>query len=394
MIKKTDTKPARSQSEIALRKRRFTILIALLLIAACGYGYQSYWRPYQLFQQAKNVSSNNFKVSERLLEDAIIAAGGSYPEAELFRATILGSHGFWDEAMGAFSLIEDKEKLNSNKVITLGELAAGSGQVHLARNCFKAALKSAPEANVYRHLIRLELSVGNEDRARTYCQQLLSIDAEDPTAWQVLGTVAMRQMEPTVARDAFRKALSLGVAEASLVREDLVQVLIDNGEYDGARTELKKLKSEGPLTVRASLEDAYLLRLSGESQQALVVTEQLIESNNPPPLPAILLAGILNLDLAHLEIAVAFLKQVVEVQPHNKEAHFKLALAYRQLDQDEQAKEHLSQSQYLTDQAITLLEVIESLEQNPGNEDLRNQAIELYDSLGKKEEAERLRRIR
>ena len=107
-----------------------------------------------------------------------------------------------------------------------------------------------------------------------------------------------------------------------------------------------------------------------------------------------LVAGILNLDLAHLEIAVAFLKQVVEVQPHNKEAHFKLALAYRQLDQDEQAKEHLSQSQYLTDQAITLLEVIESLEQNPGNEDLRNQAIELYDSLGKKEEAERLRRIR
>ena len=109
-------------------------------------------------------------------------------------------------------------------------------------------------------------------------------------------------------------------------------------------------------------------------------------------LRAHLLRGLLWLDKDQPEKAAFSLEIVVSGQPYNKEAHHKLAQAYRQTNQIEKAQLHAGKAQKLTNQAVELLEKVEQLRADPTNSELRQRVSGLYEMLGQPEQAIRIPR--
>lgn len=375
------------------RWRRLLLSLIILLIVGGTYTYRTVVLPRQLYDEAVKAALKNAPHAEQLAEQAIELSGGNYPQAELLRVRLLGVLGYWTEALGAFSLIDDFSNIAVDELVDVGNFAAQAQAIHLARNCYLAALESdATSVDALRQLIRLELSVGNEGRARKYCADLLTIDDKDATAWHILGVIALNQMEPDVAISSLQKAIDFGVQPQVPIREDLIQAMIDSGDYVGARRHLNELEKQGELTQRAQLENAYLLRLEGDADQAMKIVQHALDNQQGNLTAVIQLAGLLSFDLGQTEEAIKYFTKVLEVQPFNKEVHFKIAAAYRRMGEAELATEHLLESQKLTDQAIELQTVVESLKLTPDDNQLRKRAVELYRQLGKHDQADRLSR--
>lgn len=371
--------------------RRIFVFSIILMIVGGIYVHRTVLRPRQLYREALNTASKNAPQAEELAALAIELSGGNFPQAELLRVRLLGTLGYWTEALGALSLIDDFDDVEINELLAVGNFAAQAQANHLARNCYLAALeKDGKSTEVLRQLIRLELSVGNESRARRYCADLLGIDDQDATAWHVQGAIALNQMEPDIAIMSMKRALKFGAQPQVSIREDLIQALIDSGDYPGARQQLEHLSTLGELSDRAQLENAYLLRLEGHTDQAMEIVQSALNTGRENMSAVNQLAGMLSFDLGKTEEAIGYFKKVLEVQPYNKEVHFKIAAAYRRQNNEAMATRHLLESQKLTDQAIELQSVVEKLKLVPDDHKLRKRAIELYRQLGKPAQADRL----
>ena len=116
------------------------------------------------------------------------------------------------------------------------------------------------------------------------------------------------------------------------------QDLLANLETDKARQELS-----------ASLGYAHFLRVKGDWSEAIELVTRHIQSD-PEATPALMLRGIIELERKNFTSAKADLQLVVQHQPANKEAHYKLAMALRELNQIEEAQKHIEISRQLAEQ--------------------------------------------
>ena len=331
------------------------MLVALL----AGLGVMALLRtgPADLLRQAQTTWHSDPAVAERILERSIELSGGDFPQAQLLRCRVLGSLGRWTEALGCFSLIREPAGCDQQELIDLAGEARRAGQDLLAGLSLQAANRPGPrQAAALRELILLERAETATDSLRQHCQELKSLTPDDAFPWQIEAELYRQQRKVLPAIAAYRQALRLTIAAdaAQALRSDLVGLLIDAGDLASARTELQTLLDAGKASPELMLKDAYLLRLEGKPTATLAKVDELLSAS--PSTAARMLRGELYLDLGRHAEAVADLTQVVEEQPSNKEAHYKLSQAYLRLGEREKAQRHLDESQRLTREAVERLE--------------------------------------
>ncbi len=354
-------------------------------------------RPQRLFEEAERQVAIDLSESERLLEEAIAAADGDFPDAQFLYCQVLAAQRRWDEALGAFGSISDASGIEPSGLVEFAGRARAGGADLLMLLALRAARQPGPELpDVLRKLIAIEIQAGRLELALENCRELLDLEPEDGVAWRILGTILLEQKEPAAAANAFEKALArLRVpGQLALVRQHLVEALLDAGLTENAREQLKILSESHVLSDETKLQEAYLDRLEGQADAAIKTVETLLEQtrSNEVKLRAHLLRGLLWLDKDQPEKAAFSLEIVVSGQPYNKEAHHKLAQAYRQTNQIEKAQLHAGKAQKLTNQAVELLEKVEQLRADPTNSELRQRVSGLYEMLGQPEQAIRIRR--
>lgn len=379
-------------------RRRFRLTRLLLpgAVALCALAYyrERFYLPDRMLTEAIATSSRSLYEAEKLVTNAIDQAGGLYPEAELFRAQLLAAQGRGDEALGQFSLIAHPEELPADKLCELGRVAMSRREMLLAEKAFASVPEESESyLQVLRSLIQIHFEMGKDDQTIVECRRLVELEPHDTTAWQVLGTIAMNRKDLSEALTAFQKCLQYSKDPQQLreTREDLIQVLIDQGNTIEAGKELAALANvSGPLSPRAIIEQAYLFRLEGQAENAIPLLEPLVRREDTFQVRALFLRGLLYADIGEDKKALADLTAVTDRQPWHKEAHHKLSILWSRAGNTSLAGEHRQKAERLTDLALELLEASAQLAKDPTNMDVRKRVAFLYEQLGQSDQAQRL----
>lgn len=294
------------------------VLLGVLLILGLAALWQARQRPQRLFEEASSLMASDPSAADRLLEEAVAAAGGQFPEAQLTRCQLLASQGLGDEALGGFSDIRDPASLPARDLSELAEVARASGSMLLAELALKAAHRPGPDLpDVLRQSIRFHLETDQNDRALEECQELLKSAPDDVSAWQVQGAILPERKRPPEAETAFREALKhpSSIEQQSQIREQLTRVLLDQGRTEEARQELDLLREASPLTAEARLMDADVDRLQGDWGRARQTVDWLLANAPASELQARLPNAMLWIDQREPARAIPDLEIVVVRQP-------------------------------------------------------------------------------
>lgn len=374
--------------------RTWICLIALLL-AGGGLFAWNLGRSQRLFDEAQEIFATHPERAAQLLARSIDAAGGDYPAAQLLRCRALGAAGRWDEATGLFSLIEDKSACGPRELVRLAREAQRANAEALAEMALVAANRpGAEQAAVLRQLISLEFERAPSEEALAHCRELARIAPDDPFPWQVEGRLQERRKEALAAVDAYREALRRKpkARQELEIRMALAGLLIDSGELSSAREEMNRLLANPAAAEAVRMKDAYLLRLEGRWQAALEKVQSVLV-DDPCSAGALMLRGILYFDRGRFAQAAEDLRRVVAAQPFNKEAHYKLAQAYLRLDRPQEAETHLQTSNRLTELNLEIMALEARVRDNRTDRALVSQLAELYEEVGRSQDAGRLRSL-
>lgn len=377
------------------RKLRLALLILLLIgLAGCYYWFRTQ-RPQQLIEQASQLAASDPEQAEQLLAQAIQLSGNSHSDAQLFRIALLIRLGNADEALGQLTMIKQPESLPQESILQLVQAANQRDMFYLSENLLLAALSQEPERlRVLRSLLEVQLIQGKAESALQTSQQILEVDPEDANAWRILGTYYLPQKKHVEAEQAFRNALKYSQipGQRQSIFKQLIAVLIDQGLAGQARTELERYREQFPLANDVTLQEASIYRLEGQAAQGLELMNDYIARMESAEIAAHHVRGLLLIDLNQNERAAQDLERVVNAQPWNYEAHYKLALAYRRLDQEEKSNHHQQLADKYRLLRIELLEKTNKLREQPDDISLRNRVAELFETFGNAEQAQELRK--
>lgn len=390
-MKATRPRPAEKRPRSA--RTRLVFLLATAVVGAAALYWQRE-RPRRLYEEAQRAFLAQPQAAERLLEQSVEAAGGNYPEAQLLRCRALGAMGRWDAAIGLFSMIEDSSTCSSRDLLQLASEAQRAGFTQFAEMALTAANRPGEDqAEALEQLIRLEADQASPEAALKHCRQLQQVASEEPFAWLAEGRLQQQRKEALAASRAFREALRRSKSERQQaeIRVELVSSLMDAGDLAAARVEMDWLTARADARDAIPLKEAYLLRLEGRLGDALEKVDRLL-SQSPDSAAPLMLRGILYYDEGRFREAADDLARVVEIQPFNKEAHYKLGQAYQKLGENDKAAVHLSRSDELTQNALEALALEAQVRKEPANRAAAARLAELYERLGRVAEAESVRR--
>jgi len=178
---------------------------------------------------------------------------------------------------------------------------------------------------------RVSSSEGRE-RARQYAQAALALSPSSPDAHDVMGDLALDELDPDAAEAEFRKSLDVEPG-ASARRTKLGEALRLQGRFDEAIAELREAIRSDPSSARAHNGLALALRAQGnvmdsiaEYRETLRLDPDFIEAHNGL---AVVLAG-----QGRLEDAVAEFREIVRIDPDSTIGYYNLAYALADLDRD------------------------------------------------------------
>lgn len=371
---------------------RLSVAVAVLAVALGIFWSRD--SATSLCRQARASLASDPLTAERLAERSIAAALGPYPEADLLRCRALGALGKWTEAIGGFSLIAHPEQCPPADMVDLGRAAAAADQWLLASLALQAAKTAgATGEGFWRLSIVVNERRGDFAAVLADCESLAQAEPRDPFPWQVRARVHQQRGELVPAIHALREALARPASELEefALRTLLVEGLLSVGEIATARVELDRLLQQEEIPPALHVKNAFLLRMEGSLEPALAEVDRALESDPQSP-QALFLRGMLHLDLGAAAAAAADLERALAINPYNKEAHYKLAEAYRRLNRQREADEHLARSQELTAWRLEVLQQLERATVHPDDREVKRRLAELYESVGEPEPAARWRR--
>jgi len=382
----------------ASKRTRITIsspMIAVLL-AVLGIGGFYYWStaPQRLFRQAENIHESEPLQAQHLLEEAIYLSEGDYPEAELLLCKILLLRGKPVESLGAWGLLEDSATLPAADLWELAELAMQTQFDPLSDRVLKVTT-NIPEyrERALESLVQSHLRRQLWGSAERYSRELLDEGWESAVAWYVLGRNAYQRKQLLNSREAFRKCLALSddTELSQRAHLSLIAVLYDEGLVDRMRAEIDRYRDRHGNTPQLAFYESRLLRLQGRISESLELLSSHDVTHPELVVPARQLRANLLLDLDRNVEAVSDLQFVVNKQPWNHEARYKLSLAYRRLGRMADSEAQLELSQEYAEDKLELLALESQLGEGEPSAEVRQRLVELYQRFGQNEKANRLK---
>jgi len=364
----------------------------LLLTVACGVSWY-FGRPYLLVYQAKSLLVTDPKRAAELLEDAVASAGDRFPDAQVLWCRALLRSGRWQEALGCFSQIKNPELTDGAALLDLAGDARADNLTLLAEMSLGAISPSnthRPEA--LEHLIDIRKQKGDLNGILSLASELATLQPEDASPWQSMAYAHEQMMLLPVAAKDYREYL----AREQIPRErvsglrSIIRILIHLGEKEDARERQDELAH---LTVCHSpnavdqLNEGRLRRLEGDIDGAWNQATAIIQDDKNSFL-AIELRGTLSMDRVDYVAAESDFRTVINHEPWNKQAHYKLALTFARLGREKEAEVHFKENRRLLEFSNRILELQNKLVLTP---DEKSELINALEQTGLKTIADQMR---
>jgi tetratricopeptide (TPR) repeat protein len=273
-------------------------------------------------------------VHDPLLWPPMTALG---PFAEQRRAVTERAEAALTQAVREFGEIPEESELAdqatpglAEAVALLRDLGRAAPLTDLIERLRKFVERHPDHVEAHRRLAQFYIDLNALSPALSELQQVARLDPDDGRPWRVMGLIYRDTLREGSAIDAYRQALQrrLEPHVAAEVREELAQLLLDQGFPQEALEVLQ----QAPTWLRKAppcrtIEAAALWAVHRKSEARRLVEAALAE--DPHHVPALRLVGKMFLDEDEPRQAIAYLRQALELRPHDEKARHMLADAYR-----------------------------------------------------------------
>ncbi|MFO0816874.1 MAG: hypothetical protein U1A77_02955 [Pirellulales bacterium] len=373
-------------------RRRLVILCLVGVVAVALLVYQRATRPNPdaLIAEARRLWTRQPVEANLKLEEAIAAAGGRLPRAQVLRCRLLLDHRLVPELTAYVETAGNDLAEDEEGVLELADEAQRLGEPRLA--VLLASLiphDSTRRAEALRRLVEAEQQAGRFDEALRYAHEWAQKEPRKASPRLEAARSLRRQLRLLPAIEECRMAEQLvepGSEEEHRVLRELVEMLVTARDAAGARAAFDRLVKLTDQQQDLALVEAYVLRFEGRADEALARLDDELR-NRPSSVEARFLRGVVLYDAARYRESVQVLKEVVERQPTHKEARYKLAQALQRLGDGEAARPHLEASACLTKLAEERLALQETASRSPPDPVAVRRLAEVCRELGFEQEA-------
>jgi len=352
--------------------------------------------PEKQLVQALILETSDPHQSLRLLDSCIHASAEDAPTAQVVRCRVLLLLRRSDEAFASFQRIARPTEAGSDELLRLAHAAHVAGNLPFAQRVFEVAGPAALSNPV---VLRewIDVIYQQEDRTETIrlCREYAKLVPEGSFPWLVSASIHHENNSGSLAIDDYREALrrKLPDAEAARVRFQLVSLLMERGDISEARQHcdlLLKASVDANSNELVAIINAELLFREGNFEESTEVVETLLKKN-PNSLVALMIRGFLKFESGKFSEAIEDLRGVVQKDPYNQRAHYKLGQALQKTQQTEAAAIHFQRSEELVKLSSEVMVVGNLLANQPGNRSLQLKLAELNEQRGNFREAARWR---
>ncbi len=353
--------------------------------------------PENQLAQALILETSDPHQSLHLLDACINASGGNAPIAQVVRCRVLLHLRRSDEAFASFQRIARPTEAGSDNLLRLAHAAHVAGNLPFAQRVFEMAGPAALSNPV---VLRewIDVVYQQEDRTETIrlCREYAKLVPKESFPWLVSASIHHENNSGSLAIDDYREALrrKLPDAEAARVRFQLVSLLMERGDIPEARQHcdlLLKASVDANSNELVAIINAELLFREGNFEKSTEVVETLLKKN-PNSLVALMIRGFLKFESGKFPEAIEDLRGVVQKDPYNQRAHYKLGQALQKTQQTEAAAIHFQRSEELVKLSSEIMVVSNLLANQPGDRSLRQKLAELNEQRGNVREAARWRK--
>ena len=342
-----------------------------------------------LLKKGLEAQAQDPELGKQFFKKAIQTKDGDYPNAQLALCNLKATQGEWSTALADFSAI-DKTTLRSDLLIDFGSEAIQSGDLTTAISIFEDIRQrnDGQCTPALRELAQLYQSTHQQEKL---IDVLNAITERDPSDYVHLGALIQ------VLSGTFRNAECLAVIRRALahsappayeteLRFQCLAQLIALGKSEQAWEEVLRLESLDAQALRLETTRIELYRLEGRLEDALDAIQRIfpqVEQDSA----AYLMRGSVYFDMADYEHAVTDFERLVQLQPYDERAHYKLSETYRLLGKLDSAQSHRETTQKIRSLRRQLNSLLQTFSTAP-DEETRNALAQLYQALGEEQTAQ------
>lgn len=141
-------------------------------------------------------------------------------EARLFRAYIYMQRREYKEARVDYNVVLEQDVKNKTARIGLVMLDEKEGRFQSAMDAMNRLVSEYPrDVSVLKMRANMEWEHGQLDAALYDLDEVLKIDARDASSYVMKGDIYLEQKKKSDAREAYEKAIDLGVSRAELIEK-------------------------------------------------------------------------------------------------------------------------------------------------------------------------------
>ena len=300
----------------------------------------------------------------------------------LLRARLMLRGGNYVSALDQLTRLNYEGKLRKPALLLTGEALYWLQRLAEAEKIFRQVLSEHPDSvRAHRWLGAIHYDLGAYDLAVVHLQKLAELQPDDFSPHRLIGLMAHDFEDEKNAIEHYRKALDrkppIGVREE--IVHELAEAHINQREYDAAVEILNQ--SGGGDVVKALLAECYWGM--GEHDRARKLLERAARGPEGNDRRILLLQARISLESNDAEAAIAILKRALQVDAHDAECRYQIALAYRKLGRNDESEVHMklrSESQALKER---LTELNLQANREPRNAGIREELAEVCEKLGK-----------
>jgi tetratricopeptide (TPR) repeat protein len=358
---------------------RLGVIVGLTVIFFLTWQYA---RPFLVIRQSRQLLENEPEQAAKLLERYVSESQEDEVQGRVLWAHALLKSGRWQDALGCFSQIRSPGNAKSHDLLKLAEEAIARKTMLLAVLSLDAIdSESVDRPEAVEKLMTLHLENGSHTRVTELAKELSQLQPSNPAGPLAMARVHEIAIDLPAAAHDYRAALGceLQPSERSNTLRAFVRTLIKLGETKEARSHLEQLRQHSGLTsVEDQISEVRLLRLEGSLEAALKQAGDVV-LNNPDNLEIREIRGTIAMELRNYMEAESDFRFLVQRQPLNKEAHYKLASTLAKLNRPEEAAVHFAENRRLLELSNRVVQ-LQSLK-NPTPEE-QGELISVLEKLG------------
>jgi tetratricopeptide (TPR) repeat protein len=368
---------------------RSSAIAVLLLFIAAGSGIAGVWLWASYHLRAGRSALEHYHNAEAVTHlKAVLTVWPHDPETLLLAARAARRAGSFDDADRLLDRCQEVQPDNDSLVLERICLRAERGETDSVEKYCQALIERNDPASplVFEALAKGYLRGYQLQKAQTLLQEWLEHEKDNPQALLIQGQLEDLKLRYADAVKSYRAALTVD-ATLDEARLRLCDDLMALGSFEEARPHLEYLNRRFPDNFKVQVYRARLEDRLGHADEAERILDAVL-ARQPRFAPALVERGILALRGGQLVEAENYLRQAIQENPGDLQAHHQLALCLERNGKPAEADQEQEQDKQIEQdmKAIQAL-VIGKLERDPHNADLHYQIGAIALRAGANEEA-------